>query len=401
MADFERLRRLLGSPALGGLRARLRKRYEQGREGGIVTLGQLNADERTALCGMLGRPVTPGTSLRFDVGDLDAVLSASGAAVSLREALELLDGPIENRVAQRESVAVAWNDLHASLADTRLAAWLAQPRALGALKRASGSVPARAVQLCADANRVLAALPCQPTTRSHLAARLLGDAHALDSGRPVAALVLAVLRHARIDDAEQVEQEEESARSQWAAVGVLVNELARPALFLNLPGHDGPPGEPAYLSLRTLLRERRAWAVAQRDIFVCENPNIVVLAADALGTRCAPLVCTDGMPAAAQRTLLGQLTAADARMHYHGDFDWPGIAIGNVVIEECGARPWRFCAQDYRMGVGSSESSRRRLDAPGRDAAWDRELKGAMLALGVPIDEEAVAAMLLQDLAEF
>jgi hypothetical protein len=52
----------------------------------------------------------------------------------------------------------------------------------------------------------------------------------------VATLVLAVLRHARIDDVEQVEQEEESARSQWATVGVLVNELARPVLFLNLPG---------------------------------------------------------------------------------------------------------------------------------------------------------------------
>jgi uncharacterized protein (TIGR02679 family) len=214
----------------------------------------------------------------------------------------------------------------------------------------------------------------------------------------VATLVLAVLRHARIDDVEQVEQEEESARSQWATVGVLVNELARPVLFLNLPGYDVPPGEPAYLSLRALLRDRHGWAVAQRDIFICENPNIVALAADALGHRSAPLVCTDGMPAAAQRTLLGQLAVAGARLHYHGDFDWPGIAIGNVVIEEFGARPWRFCAQDYRMGVGSSASSRRRLDAPGRDAAWDRELKGSMLELGVPIDEEAVVATLLQDL---
>jgi uncharacterized protein (TIGR02679 family) len=150
--------------------------------------------------------------------------------------------------------------------------------------------------------------------------------------------------------------------------------------------------------LRALLRDRHGWAVAQRDIFICENPNIVALAADALGHRSAPLVCTDGMPAAAQRTLLGQLAVAGARLHYHGDFDWPGIAIGNVVIEEFGARPWRFCAQDYRMGVGSSVSSRRRLDAPGRDAAWDRELKGSMLELGVPIDEEAVVATLLQDL---
>lgn len=397
MADLARLQRLLGGSALAGLRARLRKRYEQGRGGGAITLGGLSADERAALCGMLGRPAASGASLRFDVGQLDAVLLASGAAASLRDALELLDGPIEQRAAQRAATALAWSDLHATLADARLAAWLAQPRALGALKRASGGVAARAAQLCADASRVLAALPCAPTTRSHLAARILGDAHALDNGRPVATLVLAVLRHARADDAAD-DEPDESLRSQWAALGVMVNELARPALFLNLPGHDGGAGEPAYLSLRALLREERCWAVARRDVFVCENPNIVALAADALGARCAPLVCTEGMPAAAQRTLLAQLAAAGARLRYHGDFDWPGLAIGNVVMNAFGAEPWLFAAGDYRRAVRASAPSSRRLDAHARDAVWDAELKQAMLASGIAIDEEAVAMELLQDL---
>jgi uncharacterized protein (TIGR02679 family) len=397
MADLERLRRLLGSPDLTGLRARLRKRYEQGRGDGAITLGQLNEHERAALCGMLGRPAKSGASLRFDIGDLDAVLLASGAAASLREALELLDGPIDNRAARREADGLAWDALQASLAGTRVAAWLAQPRALGAVKRACGGSPARAAQLCAEADRVLSALPSRPTPRSHLAARLLGDAHALDNGRALAALVLAVLRHARADDPLSVEPDE-SVRSQWAAVGVLVNELARPVLFLNLPGQDGVPGEPAYLSLRALLGNRRAWAVAQRPVFVCENPNIVALAADALGARCAPLVCTDGMPAAAQRTLLAQLAAAGAQLRYHGDFDWPGIAIGNVVIAEFSASPWRFGAQDYRAAVQAAAPSDRRFDTQGRDASWDADLISAMHASGIPIDEEAVMAVLLIDL---
>ncbi|WP_306394342.1 TIGR02679 family protein [Telluria beijingensis] len=397
MADLARLERLLGGPALAGLRARLRKRYAQGRDGGTVTLGQLDDVERAALCGMLGRPTASGASLRFEVADLDDVLLHSGAAASLREALELLDGPIHDLKAQRTTAALAWSDFHTSLAEPRLAALLAQPRALGALKRACGGEPATAAALCGDAAKVLAALPRQGSTRSQLAAQVLGDAHALDNGRPVASLVLAALRHALADELEEGEQEE-SARTQWAAVGILVNELARPALALNLPGSEERRGEPDYLSLRALVRTSRNWEVAQRDVFVCENPNVVAIAADVLGARCAPLVCTDGMPAAAQRALLSQLAAAGARLHYHGDFDWPGIAIANVVMQDFGARPWRFGEQDYRAAAGAVAMSSRRLEPRGRDACWDIGLKDAMLRLTTPVDEEAVVDVLLADL---
>ena len=116
---------------------------------------------------------------------------------------------------------------------------------------------------------------------------------------------------------------DETAREIWAGAGILVNELARPVLFLNLPVQNqlAGSGEPGYLSLRALLRAPPLWDVAGRAIFVCENPNLVAIAADTLGINCAPLVCTDGMPAAAQRTLLMQLSAAGACLHYHGDFD--------------------------------------------------------------------------------
>lgn len=139
----------------------------------------------------------------------------------------------------------------------------------------------------------------------------MGDAHALDSGKPTATLVLSALRQAgRMDhgppDADIADLlEEERDRSVWARAGVLVNELARPALFLNLPTRAGTcfaaeAGEPAYASLRLLLRSPPALCVGGRAVHVCENANIVAIAADRLGPRCAPLVCTDGMPAAAQ-----------------------------------------------------------------------------------------------------
>lgn len=398
MADPARLERLLGGTALAGLRARLRKRYEQGRDGGAVTLTGLDAAERAALCGILGRPPAAGASLRFEVEELDGILQRAGLAASLRAALELIDGPIENRAARREAAALGWSGLQASLADPRLAACLAQPRVLSVLKRISGSDPLRAAAICAQAARVLAALPCEPTTRSHLAAQLLGDAHALDSGRAVSTLVLAALRHARQEEAGE-DEPDESERAQWAACGILVNELARPALVLNLPGHHAMPGEPGYLSLRALVRARHDWTGARRDVFVCENPNIVAIAADALGARCAPLVCTDGMPAAAQRTLLTQLADGGACLRYHGDFDWPGIAIGNVVMERFGAAPWRFGAEDYRRAAFACGASNRRLEPPEREASWDGALGGAMREAGFAIDEEAVVAPLLDDLA--
>lgn len=129
----------------------------------------------------------------------------------------------------------------------------------------------------------------------------------------------------------------ERLREVWARAGVSVSELVRPVLFLNLPmpvggRHAWITGEPDYLSLRQLLRHPPPWSVADRRIHVCENPDIVAIAADRLGASCAPLVCTDGMPAAAQRILLDQLAAAGARLCYHGDYDWPGIGIGNFVM---------------------------------------------------------------------
>jgi uncharacterized protein (TIGR02679 family) len=182
---------------------------------------------------------------------------------------------------------------------------------------------------------------------------------------------------------------------------VLVNELARPALFLNLPAAGGgtfaaEAGEPAYATLRRLLRTPPGLAVAGRTVYVCENPNLLAIAADRLGARCAPLVCTDGMPAAAQRTLLLQLAGAGASLLYHGDFDWPGLRIANLVVRSFGARPWRFAAADYAEAAGTCPGLA--LTGPPAPAAWDPALAPAMQERGLAVPEEALAAALLEDL---
>ena len=110
------------------------------------------------------------------------------------------------------------------------------------------------------------------------------------------------------------------------------------------------------------------------------------------------MVCTDGMPAAAQRTLLAQLTRAGARLRYHGDFDWPGLRIGNHVMREFGAQPWRFGVVEYAAAVRAAPRPGHRLEGAEAIAAWDAALAPAMRTHRLAIAEEGVAASLLQDL---
>lgn len=418
-----RLQRLLGGPALAALRQRLRQRYAPLPAGAVPApfrLAGLQAAEHAALAGLLGRPGRASTSMGIDLADIDAALQRAGIAPGLRAALESLDGPIIDTAQALASQTAGWAAVAAAARHPALAAWLATVTGLGLLKRLArtpGPTPERWV---AQADAVLQRLPAAGLARAELAAHALGDAHALDRSAPVATLVLAALRHARRagapneassanaaspeggDDAPADEPERE--REVWAAAGILVNELARPALALNLPLVDGTrllPGEPTYLSLRRLLRVPPAWGVAGQAVFVCENPNLVAIAADRLGQRSAALVCTDGMPAAAQRVLLQQLAAAGATLRYHGDFDWPGLRIANQVRAVGAGGPgwqaWRFSTADYQRACQATAG--RPLAGAPANAHWDSGLAGAMAAAGLAIDEEALAETLLGDLA--
>jgi uncharacterized protein (TIGR02679 family) len=271
------------------------------------------------------------------------------------------------------------------------------------VKRLSGSVPGVALPMLQRVAAVLSYLPCRGIPRSQVAATLLGDAHALDAGRAEATLTIAILRDAwRADDLNDV-PEDVRTRDLWADAGVLVNELARPALCLNVPvvGADTEQlvqmGEPTFFSLRRLLRNAPQWKVAGLKVYVCENPNLVAIAADQLGARCAPLVCTDGMPAAAQRVLLHQLSASGAVLAYHGDFDWPGIRIAGHVIRVHGAIPWRMGSIDYEQAVECAPTAAK-LSGHACETDWDSQLSQTMAKIGVAVAEEGIAQLLLPDL---
>ncbi|RTL49908.1 MAG: TIGR02679 family protein [Rhodocyclaceae bacterium] len=396
-----RLVRLLGGEMLADLRRRLRQRYERATSSGTFRLNGLTDTERNALASLLGRKSRVADSMMLDVAELDLALQRAGLAESLRDALEQLEGLIVDRAAERVALQAQWSALLGRYDDLRLTTLLDLPRGMALVKRLARQ-PAAAERLLGAAQAVLRALPAAGIPRSRLAAEVLGDAHGLDQGRPVASIVLAALRRST-DTAEGEHRIKESVRDLWAEAGVMVNELSRPALFLNLPVHEGffrtpVPGEPGYISLRTLLRTPPAWQVSGHDIYVCENPNLVAVIADALGADAAPIVCTDGMPSAAQRTLLLQLVTAGAHLHYHGDFDWPGLAIGNWVIRVCGASPWRFGSGDYTAALREIPSSGRALGPASVEADWDTGLASVMRDRDLAIDEEAVAAILIQDL---
>ena len=264
-----RLQRLLGGDRLAGLRKRLRRRFEHAHPGLLehVRIDGLTADEHAVLASLTGRPQRFAASMRIALSLVDASFRDAGIAASLRDALECLDGPILDVAATRLRLRDQWSQVVTSCRDPALSAMLGDSSGLGLLRRLARQDAARAAELCRRAEDVLRRLPAHGITRSQLAAEVLGDAHALDTGRPVSTLVLATRRllagSARKESKAVTEQDDDAdaphvadrARELWATAGVLVNELARPALFLNLPvkGIDAAEnGDPRYASLRSL-----------------------------------------------------------------------------------------------------------------------------------------------------
>jgi uncharacterized protein (TIGR02679 family) len=252
-------------------------------------------------------------------------------------------------------------------------------------------------------NRLVAALPAQQLTRTELSARLFGDAHALDEDQPLGRLsVQAAAAWAGLE----LKSGPEGRREAWEQVGVLVDSLSAPLLVLNLRARTdsmvgqvlqlhADAGEPARLSARGLLRESPHFSRADTGsvVFACENPSVVAAAADRLGPRSAPLLCTEGQPRTAAHWVLRALRSAGVEVRYHGDFDWPGIAIANLLLERHGVLPWRMSAADYR----SAPAGKQLAGVPALPS-WDDELRVAMEERGHAVHEEQVLEILLDDL---
>ena len=193
-------------------------------------------------------------------------------------------------------------------------------------------------------------------------------------------------------------------REVWAAVGILRDDLSTTVLTFGLPGDPVTPtgqaldiwraaGQPAVLTLRQLVHTPPRLSLAGQTVSVCENPVVLSVAADRLGSGCAPLVCTNGQPGTAVMRLLGLLADSGARLRYHGDFDWGGLRIANLIFRRLPATPWRFSTGSYLAA-----QTGRPLTGTPVDATWDPELAPAMTARDLAVEEEHVLDVLIADL---
>ncbi len=410
LPDLTRLRATLGEPELSRLVDALRQRLARGRSlTGRLTLTAVSSSERQAADTLLGRVSGRGDSLQIDLDLLALTLSDAGICESLHAAVEALRGKIVDQRAHAIELGNVWAEVQDNArarfsAWPMLTAWLDEIFAIGLLKRLSAAQPARATHLLVALETIVRALPARAEPIAAFAARLFGDAHALDPGSARATLAL---RAAALLGGVGFEDDAEGRRTAWASVGILCDELSTPALVFNLPAdHDMPigrllrsalaDGEPIHLSLRHLMLWPLATdsALAGLKIFVCENPTIVALAARRLGRRCAPLVCVNGQFATPAKILLRQLKAAGGCLHYHGDFDAGGLQIAQRVFRDYDAIPWRMSAIDYIAAPKGKPIAAEALPA----SSWDPNLAEAMRREGRAVHEEAVAEILLEDL---
>lgn len=352
----------LAAPALQPVWTAVRRRLERN---GLQPVGRVEVqlDEHGAdlLGGVLGRRLDPGRS-RLPLDVLDAQLIVYPAARRLVDVVTALTGPLRDRTAKRAAARSARTAVEEELTEALAAAglagapwvapWLAGLRSSGLLTTATGGQCAPAVQAIELA---LAGGP--PRTLGELAVQITGTAHGLDPGSRTAALVVRGLA-AALDVPVPVTGAERAAL--WARVDVSVDEVSGTVLaWAFRPPGPGPWARMlrarADLGLVTHLtvQELRAadpapWAEAGTVVSVCENPQVVQVSAGRGAHR--PLLCLLGNPSAAGTLLVRRLVADGVDVRYHGDFDWPGMAIAGRVLA-LGARPWRLGAGDYRAAL--------------------------------------------------
>ena len=408
--DRDRLERLLGDEQLRWLVERVRWRLERGRDlDGSVTLARSRPEQRAAVHRLLGRRPGSGSAVTVSLPAVDEVLRRSGVSpAGLAAAVVALTGEVVDLPAVTAAAEAEWERAVEPLAGSvagrpELATWLERLVATGQLRRVART-PDAAASLCHQLAVAVARWTAGGVPLGRFAAEVSGgDSHALDDGRPLATLALAA---AQVVGGVPAGSGAAWRRDVWAAVGVLRDELSSTVLCLGLPGDAATAtgqalgawreaGQPVLLTLRQVVRDPPRVAVP--TVHVCENPVVVAAAADRLGGRCAPLVCTAGQPGTAAIQLLGLLAGSGATLRFHGDFDWGGLRIGNVLGERVSVGPWRYGAADYRRVAAAGLG--RELAGKPVVARWDPELTEDMVRAAVRVDEELVLDDLLADLA--
>ena len=380
----------------------------------MVTVKTPDDRERRAIIGITGqyRPEGVGV-LAVRLADIDqAVREATG--LGLIRLLERIGPPLKDRPAEKQRLVdgreAAIRVAGKSFLSARgwYQAWLAELAADGTLTRLVNSDDARQLR---QATRVLEwveqriELKAAPAQLAELSATITGDAKALSHGTALGPLVLRALAFRLGAERPKTTAER---RDLWDRNGIIVDDLASRVLVLNLTAGGSPLGEwltsakahgtPFYVTLHQLVTLPVTVAPEQL-VHVCENPAVLRRAAAELGAGARPLLCTEGQPSTAFHRLAKAVTGAHGELNYHGDFDWPGVAIATGIMARHGARPWRLAAADYEAAVKKGAASTA-LAGTRHPTPWDAALGETMAAHGQAVYEESVAGQLIADLSE-
>jgi len=402
-----------GGPEYVRLLAAARRSLERtgGKLDGRISVAEPAEAERKAVIGITGIHQPAGTKrLTIGLADLDAAMNRA-TGLGLAEVLAATGGPVRDRPGEAAALAAACADLlgvaeasplHASCDWYR--AWLAELVGDGSVTRFARQGDGGSV---AQAMRVLEFLAVRPAGTAPielpaLAARVTGDTKALNHGTAASTLVLRALA-LRFGVARPTSAAER--RDLWDLADVIVDDLASRVLVLNLPAEGGGLGEwltgaarygtPFQVTLHQLAVH--SIRLQPRVIYICENPAVLRRACGELGADCPPLICTEGQPSTAFRRLVRIAAAAGAELRYHGDFDWPGIAIAADIILRHQARPWLMSATDYVAGARANDRYQSLIGDPVA-TPWDPALAEAMRATGRAVYEETVADQLVASL---
>jgi uncharacterized protein (TIGR02679 family) len=408
LGDTQRLRRVLGAPELGWLIDRIRIRLERGEPvDGTVTLVGATPEQRRAAAHLLGHRTGRGTSLSISLPEVDAALRRAGVGSGLRAAVESLTGPVRDRAAERSVEIRQFQDALDGARRSPLAvaqwhlAWLEEISRDGTLTRL---VRHGQGDLLAQATAVLERLPTGTDESAvllpGLAEAVTGDPKALEA-TPLASLVLRALA---LREAVPSPSGRDAERALWTAAGVVTDDLASQVLVLNVRAageqlggwltEAAEAGEPFRITLHQLtVMPIMPLAI---DLRVCENPAVLRAAAGQLGADSAPLVCTEGEPSVACYRLLQAAVTTGTRIHWHSDFDWPGLRMTAAAIRRLGATPWLMGADDYRAALPASSES---LRGPRAASPWDTRLADLMQATGRAVTEERQLTALLTEIS--
>ena len=355
---------------------------------------------------MLGRVLASDTC-RINLSSLDERLRARSDEGLVRASERVLGRALVDRPAQRRArgdqreapfgAARCWLEQHPDQVQEWTEVWLATLRRDGLLMRDPDS-SGLMVQALSVLETCFEDPLCPSLARTELAAAAAHDAHALDDDRRLSQLILRALA-LRVDRPAPTSASER--REVWESVGITTDLVSSTCLTRGLGVLDGwagaqryrlaaDSGDPIHVTWWDL---RRGLQMAPgQEVFVCENPRVLEAVAER-GHDGITVACTSGRSTLVVLEVLRRLSGSGAHIRYHGDFDWPGIAMTNQLTAMFDVRPWRMSADDYL-------DSPARLPLVGSEVApaWDADLGAAMRHRGLAVHEEAVLGGLLDSL---